>query len=284
MRHDSFAALILTHGRPDNVITERTLRRQGYTGRIVFVLDDEDKTADLYRKNFGSDAVRVFCKQRYFDEFDTFDNDGSRSVIFAARNAAFDIASDLGLTYFLELDDDYTSFQYRHLKDRKLGVIEFTDLDAVFDAYLDFLDTSKAKSVAFAQGGDFIGGAQCPNIYKGLLRKAMNSFFCRTDNRFAFSGRINEDVNTYTMLSNRGDLFFSTARSMLTQKQTQSQSGGMTEAYLDSGTYLKTFYSVICSPQAVKIATMGDTHKRIHHHINWNACAPKILNEKYRKV
>jgi len=47
MRHDSFAALILTHGRPDNVITERTLRRQGYTGRIVFVLDDEDKTADL---------------------------------------------------------------------------------------------------------------------------------------------------------------------------------------------------------------------------------------------
>lgn len=57
----------------------------------------------------------------------------------------------------------------------------------------------------------------------------------------------------------------------------------MTDVYLDSGTFLKSFYSVIFSPQAVKIATMGAKHKRLHHKIDWNACAPKILNEKWRK-
>lgn len=282
MRHKSFACLILTHGRPDNVITAHTLRNQGYTGEIIYVIDDEDETAPKYRENFGSQVV-TFNKEFYLTHYDTMDNGGSHSVIFPARNAAFDIAHERGLEYFLELDDDYTSFQHRYNDEGKLRGAVFQNLDNVFDAFLDFLDVSKAKTVAFSQGGDFIGGAACANIYKGLLRKAMNSFFCRTDNPFDFIGRINEDVNTYTSLSNKGKLFFSTSRAMLTQKQTQSQSGGMTGAYLDSGTYLKSFYSVICSPQAVKISTMGDSHKRIHHHIDWNKCAPKILSPRWRK-
>jgi len=45
MRSD-FAALILTHGRPDRVHTYFALRNAGYTGRILIVIDNEDKTAD----------------------------------------------------------------------------------------------------------------------------------------------------------------------------------------------------------------------------------------------
>lgn len=41
---DDFCAFILTHGRPDKVLTYRTLRRAGYTGKIFIVVDDEDKT------------------------------------------------------------------------------------------------------------------------------------------------------------------------------------------------------------------------------------------------
>lgn len=57
----------------------------------------------------------------------------------------------------------------------------------------------------------------------------------------------------------------------------------MTDLYLDSGTYVKSFYSVIFSPSCVKISMMGDKHKRVHHKVNWNSCCPKILNEKWRK-
>lgn len=58
----------------------------------------------------------------------------------------------------------------------------------------------------------------------------------------------------------------------------------MTEVYLEKGGYNKPFSSVIFSPQAVKVAMMNTSHKRIHHKINWNLCTPKIINEKYKKV
>ena len=49
---DDFAVLILTHGRADNVVTMKTLQRQGYSGKWYMVIDDEDDMADDYRRNF----------------------------------------------------------------------------------------------------------------------------------------------------------------------------------------------------------------------------------------
>lgn len=80
-------------------------------------------------------------------------------------------------------------------------------------------------------------------------------------------GRINEDVNTYTNLGRRGELFMTIGAVQLGQKQTQKNSGGMTELYLDSGTYVKSFYSVMYAPSCVKISLMGASHKRIHHQV-----------------
>ena len=111
----------------------------------------------------------------------------------------------------------------------------------------------------------------------------MNSFLVDVDRPFYFMGRINEDVNTYTTLGNRGELLFTICDLSLEQTITQSNKGGMTDIYLDNGTYVKSFYSVISSPQAVKISTMGTTHRRIHHKVEWKYCSPKILNEKYKK-
>lgn len=127
-----------------------------------------------------------------------------------------------------------------------------------------------------------IGGAN--NFFrKGLSRKAMNTFFCKTSRRFQFVGRVNEDVNTYTSLGNKGGLFLTITNTQICQQGTQSQAGGMSEMYLDSGTYVKSFYSVIFSPQAVKVAEMGAHHRRMHHRVDWNACAQKILSDRYRK-
>lgn len=40
---DDFCAFILTHGRPDKVLTYRTLRRAGYTGNGFCVSLTPDK-------------------------------------------------------------------------------------------------------------------------------------------------------------------------------------------------------------------------------------------------
>ena len=283
MLRDDFCVFILTHGRADRVYTHKTIRKEGYTGPVFLVIDNEDDQADEYIRRYGQDNVIVFDKLARARKTDTPDLSDDRRTIIYARNECFDIAERLGFRYFLELDDDYTDFLYRYQVGCCLYSKTATNLNDIFERMIEFLDCSGAVSVAFAQGGDMIGGAQSVNFHKKLLRKAMNTFFCDTEKRFDFVGRINEDVNTYTSLSNKGLLFLTYSPFMITQKTTQTNAGGMTETYLDMGTYLKSFYSVIYSPQAVKIGEMGDKHKRIHHSINWDRCAPQILNEKWRK-
>ena len=36
-------------------------------------------------------------------------------------------------------------------------------------------------------------------------------------------------------------------------------------------------------PSSVKVYEMGDTHKRIHHVINWEHAVPKIISNKFKK-
>lgn len=280
MRSD-FAVFILTHGRPDNVVTLKSLECGGYSGKVYIVIDNEDDAADRYRELYG-DKVIQFDKLAESKKFDTADLSEDRRAIVYARNVCFDLAERLGLEYFLELDDDYTNFEYRWPEGGELMVRSIGKLDNLFGSMVEFLETSGALSVALAQGGDLIGGAN-RFFYQGLSRKAMNTFFCKTSRRFWFVGRVNEDVNTYTSLGNKGGMFFTVTNVQIVQKQTQSQGGGMSGLYIDSGTYVKSFYSVIFSPQAVKVAEMGAHHRRMHHRVDWNACTPKILSDRYRK-
>lgn len=282
---DDFAILILTHGRAENIVTLKTLQRQGYTGKWYMVIDNEDETAGEYFSRYGEDHVVMFDKQAAADRADTMDNLGEHRAILYARNESFRIARELGLTYFLMLDDDYTDILFRYPVGNKLcsKVVKGKALERVIDAMLAFLDASGASTVAFARGGDFVGGLAGGNFKKRILRKAMNSLFCRADRPIAFRGTMNEDVTTYTTLGSRGDLFFTFVDVHIIQLNTQSLKGGMTEAYRESGTYLKTFYSVMSMPSAIKVSMMYSRHQRIHHRIDWECCVPKILNERWRK-
>lgn len=126
-------------------------------------------------------------------------------------------------------------------------------------------------------------GFKVPIFHQGLSRKAMNVWFLKTDRPFRFVGRVNEDTNTYVMLGNQGKLFFTVTNTQITQAQTQKNAEGMTTLYLDYGTYVKSFYSVIVAPQAVRVAEMGAHHRRMHHRVDWNRCVPKIISDRYRK-
>lgn len=282
MKHKNFAVLILSHGRANNVKTIETLKKCGYTGKIYIVCDNEDEQIEDYKK-LNKEEVIVFDKEKVMPETDTIDNFKKHKAVVYARNETFKIAKEKGLDYFLVLDDDYTEFRFRKEVDGSLKSIYCRHIDLLFDAMIDFLEQSNALTVAMAQTGDFIGGIGSTVWRKKLSRKAMNSFFCKTDRPFKFLGSINEDVNAYATLGQRGELFFTVADATLNQCDTQQNSGGLTDIYLDLGTYIKSFYSVICSPSCVKVISMGVSHRRIHHKIVWNNCCPKILNQKYKK-
>lgn len=285
---DDFAAFILTHGRADNVITYDTLRKYGYKGRIILLVDDEDDQIDQYKSRYG-DQVVVFNKQAAIDMTDSGDNFGKRNSVVYARNYNFVVAKQLGIKYFLQLDDDYNEFRYTFDNNRKYITqnIQIKSLGAVIDSILEFYIQSGAKTVAMSQGGDFIGGegSKVSKLHRegAFSRKVMNSFFCSTDRPFKFMGRINEDVNLYTENGIRGELFITVPRIRLEQKQTQANSGGLTDIYLDLGTYVKSFYSVMYSPACVKITEMGVTNRRLHHRVSWKNTCPMIVSEKYKK-
>jgi hypothetical protein len=274
---------ILTHGRPKDIPTVQVLKNGRYTGKLYFLLDNEDDTVDEYRAQYGAENVLIFDKQAVYDVTDTMELTGEKKAIIFARKAVFDVARELGLKYFLMLEDDFTSIMFRYPDGDKLGYCNAKQLDDLFEAMVEFLDASGALTVCFAQGGDFIGGIDNPNFYKGLLRKAMNSFFCKVENPIDFRGTMNEDVTTYTTLGSRGELLFTVTKANITQKPTQSLAGGMSEVYEETGTYMKSFYSVMSMPSAVKVAQMGSKHQRIHHKINWGCCVPKIINERWKK-
>lgn len=285
MRHKSFVAFILSHGRAGNVKTLRTLKKAGYTGKTIIVVDNEDPLVSEYKRIYGKNNVVVFDKLDISRRYDTMDNFDERRTIFYARNACFEIAEKLGYEYFLELDDDYTQLAFKIVEDEKFRSKDVKDADTLFDLMLDFLDVSGAYTVAFAQGGDFIGGKDNERFKQKIIRKAMNTFFCKTDRKFDFIGRVNEDVNTYCYNGTIGNLFMTYTDVAIEQATTQKQKGGMTEQYLDSGTYLKSFYTVMCCPSCVYISMMGGKKKsaRLHHMIEWNHCVPKIISEKYKK-
>ena len=282
--HAKSAAFILTHKRPDRVHTWNLLQRSGWKRPIYLIVDNEDPTVDEYRQRFGSERVIMFDKAAVAETFDTADTQTDRRAIVYARNASFDIAEQLGLDYFWQLDDDYLSFEYRVVEGDRLLTSPVRNVDALFEAMMTFLDSSGAMTIALSQGGDHIGGVEGRIKYHRLLRKAMNTFVLRTDRRFDFVGRINEDVNTYVTEGARGNLFFTIVDVMIRQVQTQSSAGGMSDLYHASGTYLKSFYTVMMHPSSVTVRTMGQAHRRFHHHIRWSHTVPCILNETHRKT
>lgn len=286
--NDNFAAFILTHGRPGNVKTYDTLIKCGYTGKIYIIIDNEDKTADEYRKRF-KDKVVVFDKLAISKTFDTGNNFDDRRAVVYARNACWQIAKDLGIDYFLQLDDDYTTFEYKFSPTLLFKQKVVKDLDRLFSITLDYYKSIDAVSIAYAQGGDLFGGGKSTNLKKlWLKRKCMNTWFCDTSKPFAFVGSMNEDFSTSVIIGNRGGLLFTMFNVAINQLATQAASGGMSELYLDSGTYLKSFYTVMYAPSCTKVYMMGGygetAHKRLHHKVSWENAVPCVISESHKKA
>ena len=282
--NDDLAVFIMVWGRPEKMWTLQTLRRQGYTGKIYLVGDDQDEKIDDYRKKYGDDLL-VFSKNEVKEQFDAGDNSGDLRSTMYAVNVIPRLAKEKGVKYFFIFCDDYTQFQYKYDSQLNYKYRQVKNLDRVFDLLLAFYKKTSAVTISFMQTGDFIGaGKGTYGRQLKMSRKSMNTFLCSTDRPFQFLGRINEDVTTYVNLGNKGGLFLSVPNVALSQKPTQSESGGLTDLYLDYGTYIKSFFSVMYNPSCVKVAEMGEKHKRLHHRVLWNKAVPKILDEKYRHV
>lgn len=283
MRND-FCVFIPTHGRARNVRTVDTLREEGYTGRIYIVVDDEDADLPAYKKKY-KDNVLVFSKDEIAPRIDRMNNFNIRNTVLFAREAIQLLARDtIKVAHYIVLDDDYESFQYMFNAHGEFTHKKILNLDRIFDIMVDFLINTGATVLAMCQMGDFFGGE---NGFFGkkirLDRKIMNTFVCDSQKPYKYFGAMNDDVNSYIFNGNTGMLLFTTNNISVNQMETQRQDGGLTDMYLEYGTYIKSFTSVMLRPSSVKIKLMGSSHQRIHHLISKINTYPKIVPESVKK-
>ncbi len=63
VNNKNFCVFILTYGRPANVYTVNSLKKQGYTGKIYLICSDDDNKLKEYQSNYNN--VVVFSKEDY---------------------------------------------------------------------------------------------------------------------------------------------------------------------------------------------------------------------------
>lgn len=270
----NFAVFIFCWGRPNFANTVTTLRRCGYTGRIIMLLDNLDETRWQYIEKYGEKDCYVFDKKKVAESVDTMNNFGKYNSTVFVENVMYEAARFFNLDYFAAMCDDYLQFSHKRERERRTR-----KLDDVLALFIDCLQSAKGiKMLAFAQGGDY-----ATNDKPMTKRKVMNSFICATDRPSVFKGQMNDDVNMYVYNGLRGCVYLTYNRFMIHQPPTQIIKGGLSEVYKEFGTYAKSFYSVMLWPSGVKIHLMGHKNPRIHHRIDQIKTFPMIIRELHKK-
>jgi len=280
-----FCVFVLSHERPDRVLTVPALREAGYTGPVEVVVDSDDSRLSEYRSRFGDDLT-VFDKDAVEDDVDLGDSEPGRQTPLYAREKCWQIADARNLDYVLVLDDDYDWFRHRiGPRGEYLDAPPWiNDMDGILDAMMSYMDRAEqVDCLAFSQGGDYIGGGASTHAAVISHRKVMNAFLLDPDRKFEYIGRLNDDVSTYVRHGHLGRILLTYMPLCLNQESTQQEAGGLTEAYLDFGTYAKSFYTVMYAPSCTTVNAMGETHHRLHHRISWNNAVPRIISEEHKK-
>lgn len=258
--------------------------------RRVIVVSDDDPTIPEYEKLFGKENLYIINKDKCQEmrPVDLGDAYSFKNVISWARNSEFQVARDLGYKYFVTLEDDYSDINIR--AEYKCSLISSSRRSLCFrfdesaEVYFKLLDSAPfLNCVAMAQAGDYINGKCCDLVQNEYKLKAMNIIFYRTDREYEFSGRINEDATAYIHNNRLGRLSLTLYGHCLVQGITQANAGGATDIYKKGGTWLKSIYSVMFSPDCCSIGNLKWRDARVHHRVDWKYNTVKIIPVEYAK-
>lgn len=294
-----FVVLIASYGRPEGLkkMTMTTFKEFFEKVDYRIMVSDDDKTLPKYLEMYG-DKVYVFNKDDVLKNanVDTCDALDIKSVIFFERNIEFKVARELGYRYFMHLEDDYLQMDFKLMNHESLMSchMDIEHFDKICEMYFRVLDSSPfLSSVCMAQGGDYVGGKTSSLSKNGYRFKGMNIYCFDTQKEVKLPGRINEDASAYYVNGKLGKIFLTLPLIQLTQLPTQNNQGGVSDVYKKFGTYLKTIYTVIQRPDAMKISTFATsgsskTHlsdtRRIHHKCSSKLCFTKIISDSYAKT
>lgn len=275
-----FAIFILTHGRPYNQKTLSALHKQGYTGKVYLVVDDEDKTKDEYIKEYG-DKVIIFNKDKYVYSTDTGLSVPYRNFAVFARNAIEDLAVQYNLQYFGMFDDDILKFRFRYASDEQLLSLPVQNLDNIIAEYVDYMESCKLACVGFGVSTQYIGGKQCSPV-NNSLRLCYNAYIRCSMFNVDWSLNMCEDRITSLLCNMRGQVW---QQLLFVQIDTAplygKVDGGNSSVYRMLDEFTQVFFPVITNPNNSSISTYNE-HLVIRI-LGDDSICPKIIGGKYKK-
>lgn len=244
-----FAIYILTNGRPNHQYTLDFLRKS-FKGDVFLCCDNEDKTLEEYRKNYGEQVV-VFNKNEWVSKSDPMDNFRSKNSVLYARNAVFQLAKDMGYEYFVMVDDDVTGLSFRYEKNGKLVGKPVKDFNKVSSVILEAMDNTGTDFFSFGLDKIYIGGLANGQYQKKIIDKVYCFVFCSTEQQHFYKGIMNEDEIHNILSMSVGTLVKTTTLIQIQTKPIGRDSvGGNAETYNENGyySYNRNFYPIIAFP------------------------------------
>lgn len=278
----NYAIFICTHGRPDKQYTLETLRRCGYTGKIILIVDDEDDTvSELMLKTYGTaDDVVKFRKQHYIDSVDIGRSDAKRKAILYAKCACEDVAKERNLDAFVIADDDITDFRFRYDDNGKFATQYISqNMDIIIQSYFEYILSANICMTSFGTNQMFMGG-KIPDNRIGDFRIPYNFLFRNTSIPFQWISEMNEDTISIMVYREPYYMIQLPFIKLEMRPLMAGAKGGMTEFYNQLSFAQRIGTIIMYSPSNIKYIA---TDKKITHSVKRDNAFPKLISSSIKK-
>lgn len=267
---------IISKGRPQ-CTTAKTLTKMDYPGEWFIVCGNNDETIPEYQKRWGKDRILIFDWYEEVKRSNLLDNFGVENMSSGAvpvRNATMKIARDRGEIRHWQFDDDYSQFRETNKQMTKNVKCTGKSFEHRLNLIATFAHQAKLTNIGFA-----LGMESFPNKAKGFGSRVFNAHNMPTDEKFTYwKSRMNDDLINAIETYQKGGKEMAVRFLCLILAPTQSEKGGNTDIYQQSGTVRKTAYAILQDPKNVKLVIK---YGRYHHKVNWSKIVPKVLRETY---
>lgn len=277
-----FAVFILTHGRPNNQLTVKSLQDVGYTGEWYLVVDDQDDTFDEYVSVWGADRVIVFHKDHFIKHTDTGLHTPVPKFAVFARNAIEFIAHSMGYKTFMMLDDDITKLRIRLPEGDSLKSFQINgQFDAIIESSVNYVLECDIACMGLGFCNLYIGGVENFNKENPRQRLCAEAFIRNTAHPILWRLNMVEDLITSIDAAMRGEVWFQFLPIQCEIKMSEGAvDGGNSDVYRQLGMYRISFMPVIAYPSSNAVR-LGK--KSWASTTSPDKCIPKIISSRYRK-
>ena len=277
-----FAVFILTHGRPNNQLTVKSLQDVGYTGEWYLVVDDQDNTFDEYVKVWGADRVILFNKDYFIRNTDTGLHTPVPKFAVFARNAIEHIAKEMGYKTFMMLDDDITKFRIRLPVGDSLKSFQFTtQFNSIIEDSVDYVLSCDIACLGLGFCNLYIGGVGNFNKENPRQRLCAEAFIRNTSHPISWRLNMVEDLITSIDAAMTGEVWFQFLPIQCEIKMSEGAvDGGNSDVYRQFGMYRISFMPVIAYPSSNAVRFGKKTWAST---TTPDKCIPKIISSRYRK-